>query len=274
MDADAVNTYIDIHKKLKIPFKITLSTYTTKIESNYCNIYFMRNEQSTKVFSAYAKVKKDVTQYQVKKINVNRLNYFSHNFGFNDFYSDVIYNIDIKSAYASILYNDGFITKKTFEYLKSIPKMDRLASLGMLASKKQVFEMDEFGKPISEKTIVSPNSDYFFYCVKRISEIMNIASKHLGKAFLFTWVDGIYFLQNEQASKTAGRIFRDYFYDTHHLQSEFEILKEFNVTGHSDYWNCEYIKEDKKKIINIPRIDNRIVNKITEHLLTKSYENE
>ena len=100
---------------------------------------------------------------------------------------------------------------------------------------------------------------------------MNVASKHLGKAFLFTWVDGIYFLQNEQASKTAGRIFRDYFYDVHHLQSEFEILKEFNVSGNPDYWNCEYIKDNKKKVINIPRIDNKIVNKITEHLLTKTY---
>ena len=275
MDADAVNSYIDIHKKLKIPFTITLSTYTTKIQSNYCDIYFIRNEQSSKVFSAYAKVKKDVSQYQVKKINVNRLNYFSHNFGFNDFYTDLIYNIDIKSAYATILYNDGFITKNTFNYLKSIPKMDRLASVGMLASKKQVFEMDESGRPVSEKTIVSPLSDYFFHCVKRTSEIMHVASKHLGDAFLFTWVDGIYFLQNnEVASKTAGRIFKEYFADVHNLKSEFEILRNFNVIGHPDYWNCEYIKDEKKKVINIPRIDNKIVNKITEHLLTKSYEND
>ena len=272
MDAESVNQYIDTHKKLKIPFTITLSTYTTKIESDYCNIYFMRNEQSNQTFSAFAKVKKDVSRFDIKKVNIAKLNYFSHNFGFNDFYSDLIYNIDIKSAYATILLNDGFITKKTFDYLSRLPKMDRLASVGMLASKKQVFQMDENGKPISEKVIVSEYSDYFFHCVKRTSEIMHIASKHLGPAFLFTWVDGIYFLQNnETASRIAGKIFKEYFSDVHKLKSEFEVLKEFNVTGFNDYWNCEYLKENKKKVINIPRIDNKIVNKITEHLLTKDY---
>jgi hypothetical protein len=271
MNAEAVTTYIDYHKKMNLPFKIILSTYTTRIISDYCDIYFMRNEQSNRVFSAYAKVKKDVKQSKVKKINVSNLQYYSHNFPHNDFYSDIIYNIDIKSAYASILYNDGYITRETFNYLKKLPKMDRLASVGMLAGKKNVFNINQDGNIISEETIISETSDYFFYCVKRTSEIINQATKYLGEGFLFSWVDGIYFLENEKSSYNAGKIFKEYFYDEYKLLSTFETLKNFEVTGHNDFYNCKYIKEDKKKFINIPRHNNIVVNKITEHLLTKTY---
>ena len=271
MSAESVNAYIDFHKKIKLPFKIILSTYTTRIISDYCDIYFMRNEQSNRVFSAYAKVKKDVTRFKVNKIRVDSLQYYSHNFSYDNFYADRIYNIDIKSAYASILYNDGYITRTTFNYLKTLPKIDRLASVGMLASKKNIFLMDATGKPISETTVVSENSDYFFHCVKRCSEIINQASKHLGQAFLFSWVDGIYYLQEEQASIKASKIFKEYFYDEHKLITSFEILDNFEVTGERDYYNCKYIKEQKKKYINIPRYNNIVVNKITEHLLTKQY---
>jgi len=271
MSAESVTAYIDFHKKIKLPFTIILSTYTTRIISDYCDIYFMRNEQSNRVFSAYAKVKKDVTQFKVNKIKVSNLQYYSHNFTYDNFYSDRIYNIDIKSAYASILYNDGYITRQTFNYLKTLPKMDRLASVGMLASRKNIFKIDENGNPISEETKVSENSDYFFYCVKRTSEIINQGSKFLGEGFLFSWVDGIYFLESEKSSKNAGKILKQYFYDEHKMLTSFEILDNFEVNSELDYYNCKYIKEEKKKYINIPRHNNIVVNKITEHLLTKTY---
>jgi hypothetical protein len=274
LKTEAVNQYIDLHKNLKIPFTLTLSTYTARIKSNYCDIYFMKSEQPNRVFCAYNKVKKDVTTQQVKKIKVNSLQYYSTNFKDDNFYSDVIYNVDIKSAYATILYNDGLIKKETFEYLCKLPKMERLASVGMLAGKKNIFEMDADGEVISEKTEISPTADYFFYCVKRTSEIINFVSKHLGNAFLFSWVDGIYFLQaNHKGAMQSGEIVKDYFAEIN-LKASFDVLREFEVIGQPDYYNCNFIKEDKRKFINVPRPNNRILNQITEHLLTKTYNND
>ena len=149
--------------------------------------------------------------------------------------------------------------------------MDRLASVGMLASKKTIYQMNEDGEPVSSETIKSPTSDFFFYCVQRTSEIMKEASKYLGEGFLFTWVDGIYFLEGDEAGKKTGRIYKEYFYDVHRLHSTFEVLKEFEVLSHPDHWSASYIKENKKKTINVPKIDNKLVNIITEHLLTKKY---
>lgn len=271
LNADSVNEYIDFHKKMKIPFTLSLSTYTAQIKSNLCDIYFMKSEQPNRVFCAYNKVKKDVTAQKIKKIKINSLQYYSSNLKDNDFYSDVIYNVDLKSAYATILYNDGLISKETFDYLNKLPKMERLASVGMLASKKNIFEMDADGEVISEKTEVSETADYFFYCVKRTSEIINFASKHLGKAFLFSWVDGIYFLQaNHKGSIEAGNILKDYF-EEQNFKTSFDVLTEFEVIGKPDYYNCNFIKEGKRKFINVPRPNNATLNKITEYLLTKTY---
>ena len=274
LSGDVVNQYIDFHKEMKLPFTLTLSTYTARIKSNYCDLYFMKSEQPNRVFCAFNKVKRDVTTQQIKKIKMASLQYYSSNFKADNFYSDVIYNVDIKSAYATILYNDGLITKETFNYLNKLPKMERLASVGMLAGKKNIFTMDQDGEVIDEKTEISPTADYFFYCVKRTSEIVNTASKHLGNAFLFSWVDGIYFLQaNDKASITAGNIIKEYFEDMK-FKTSFDILREFEVIGKPDFYNCNFIKEDKRKFINVPRPSHKILNQITEHLLTKNYHND
>jgi hypothetical protein len=272
LNAEAVNQYIDLHKDLNINFELTLSTYTARIKSNYCDIHFMKSEQPNRVFAAYNKVKNDVVKKPIKKINAAKLKYFSCGMKNEDFYSDVIYNIDIKSAYASILFNDRMISEETYNYLKKLPKMERLACVGMLAGKKNVFQMSSTGEVISETTIISPTSDYFFYCVKRTAQIIDKAAKHLGAAFLFSWVDGIYFLQNEKASKTAGRILQEYF-EEQNLKTTFETLENFEVTSLETHFNCKYIKDGKHKYINVPKNDNKILEKITNHLINKNYEN-
>lgn len=270
LDSNKVNAIIDFHKKMKIPFTITLSTYTTRIKSDYCDHYFMKQEQPNRVFAGFAQVKSDCEKYKISKINVGKLKYYAHGFQSDNFYSDVIYNIDINSAYATILYNDGIITKKTFDYLIKLPKMERLATVGMLASKKNIFEVNEAGKIISEKQEISATSDYFFYCVKRTSEIMNKLALHLGKAFLFSWVDGIYFLQEEKASKTAGKILTEYLKEIGY-KSTFDKLTEFEVIGNTDFYHVKYIKKGENKFMNIPKYDSTIMKKITDHLLTKNY---
>jgi len=268
---EVLNQYIDLHKSLKMPYKLTLSTYTARIISNYCDIYFMKAEQPVRVFAAYNKVKLDCKKVPVAQIKTSTLQYYSTAFQHGDFYADEIYNIDIKSAYASILYNDKLISKKTYDYLIKLPKMERLASVGMLASKKHHYEIDEKGEVTLDRIERSETSDYFFYCVKRTSEIINHVSKHLGEAFLFSWVDGIYFYQNnEKASISAMKIITDYL-NENNLKASYDKLTEFEVKDKKEYYHCRFLKEGKLKYFNIPKIESETKNAIINHLLTKSY---
>lgn len=267
---ESVNAYVDLHKKMKLPFKLILSTYTARITSDYCDLHFMKSEQPNRVFCAFNMIKADVKKKPVPKIAVSKLKYYSQNFIYDDFFADKIFNIDIKSAYATILKNDGYISDKTFDFITRLPKQERLACVGMLAGKKNVFFMDENGNPTADETIISETADYFFYCVKRTADIMKTASKSLGNAFLFSWVDGIYFLENEKAGRNAGAIFQEHF-EKIGFKTSFDVLENFEVKRKKDFYRVLYDKEGKKKMLNIPAKENIIIEKISQHLLTKTY---
>src|SRR5690349_12206428 len=132
LEMEQIENYIDLHKKMKIPFEMTLTNYTTRIKSDYKDIHFLRSAQSKQMFAAYAMLKKDVTKKPVPVVDQNALSYYS--IGFNQSSKhQTVYNIDIKSAYATCLFVNGYISKKTFAYLNKLPKLDRLAAVGMLA---------------------------------------------------------------------------------------------------------------------------------------------
>lgn len=268
LDAKTVRAYIRLHKHLAIPFTLTMSSYTTRITSNYCDEHFMKTVQSKRMFAAFAKLKSEVTKKEVEKINPRGLQYFSNAPFKTDFYADKIYNLDIKSAYASILYRDGYISRKTFKYLQTLPKMERLAAVGMLAGKKTVYRVDLFGEVVSHEKIISETSDYFFYCVKRTSEIVNEVSRLLGDAFLFSWVDGVYFSckNYREMANAANKVFKSY-----GLITTFETLTEFHIKHQKRFFSCSYNKEGKIKVINIPKPDFEFVKQMSEYLTTKNY---
>jgi len=271
LDQQAVIAYIDLHKKIKMPFTFIISTYTSRIKSDYCDITFMKTEQSKKVFAAYAKIKSDIKGKPAPRITNDDVIYYSTAFRDNEnFYADIIHNIDLKSAYATVLLNDGFISKETFKYLSTLKKQERLAAVGMLAGKKNIYEINADGEPENQKEVIAETAGFFFHCVKKIGAIMKESSLVLGDAFIFTWVDGIYFLQEEQASRSAAKIIQAYLKEIGY-KTTFEVLTEFQVDAEKEYYKCSYIKEGKKKIINVPRPDNKIVKILTEHLLTKKY---
>lgn len=270
LKAEAVNGYIDFHKKMKIPFSLSVSTYTARIVSSYCDIHFMKSEQPKRVFSAFNMIKADIKGKRVKPIQTEKLTYYTHSLEEKDFFADLIFNIDIKSAYATVLKNDGLITEKTFNFLQSLPKQERLAAVGMLAGKKNVFELNSDGEIISEKVIISETADFFFYCVKKTAEIMQKACRALGNGFLFTWVDGIYFLENPKSAVKAGEILTEFFKDNGYLVT-FQQLNNFEIKNKNGYFCCTYEKDGKIKLLNIPKISSEAALKITNHLLTKNY---
>lgn len=268
---------MELHKQMKLPYTLTISNYTTRIKSLAYDIHFMKTEQSNRCFAAFNMVKNDVIKKDIPKLSINGLNYFAEAFLPHDFYADVIFNFDIKSAYATVLFNEGFITKKTFDYINRLPKQERLTAIGMLAGKKNIFIIDKDGEIESEQTVISETANYFFYCVKRVYETIKGAADILGQGFLFSWVDGIYFLENPDSAENTAKIIMEHYFKDRNFKVTFEKIHEFNVIVKKEYYHCSYKKENKTgqyeyKTMNVPKKENISIKKITEHLINKNYK--
>ncbi len=268
MSAKKIKQLVDFHKGFKIPFKMSVSNYTCLFKSKLDYIHFLKQAQNRKVFSAYNKLKANIQQLP-KEVNMQFIKYYQTDFRINNFYADKIYQVDIKSCYANLLYNNHIIDKASIDYLYTLEKPERLAAVGMLASKKEIFEFDSKGNCFHSKQI-NPYSDYFFYCVQETFLIMNEAKEILGKNFLFSWVDAIYF--------TGGRTEADkiikYFKDVWNLESSFAILNQFEVEMREDFYRLRYIKNDLPTFMNIPTQESQQKKDIVDFMLTYKYSGE
>lgn len=245
-----------MHIEIGIPFKMIVSNYTTEIKSDYIHIRYLKNAKSSMAFMAYSKVQKDVKGKECKEADVQYLKYYQTGFNFSDIYADELYNIDIKSAYASILLNDGYITQGTFDFMAKLPKQERLAAVGMLAGRKHIFHYDEKGEQLSFEEVKNPNGKYFFYAVEKTFEVMDYAKMILGNSYCFSWVDSVYFSDKEKAFEVQTMLA-----DKFKLKSSFDVLNEFEVktiikNSEQKYYNLRYRKGERiVKNFSIPYPD-------------------
>ena len=208
----------------------------------------MKNNQSSRVFGIYDKIKKEVSGKPIEYIEPSELKYYQTGFNFDKIYLDEISNVDLKSAYATILLNDGFISEGLYKELHRIGKNERLAVVGMLASRKKVFEFNHKGVIVNYYDIVNPLSNYFYHCVKKTFAVMDNCKHLLGKNYLFSWVDSVYF--------GGGEFLADLVIDS--IEEEFKIkstyqkLFNFEVKSFDNVYKVKYLKEGKLKYFNIP----------------------
>lgn len=240
-------SYIEFLKDAKIPFVLTCSNYTTMIKAdNIINMKFVQTMMSNRCFAAFSKIKSDIKNVAPPDINKSQLQYFLHDFN-RSFKEDEVMNIDLKSAYAAILYMDKIISDETFQYLSTIPKSDRLASVGMLASKKTEFYFDHEGVIVDVVEKRSEKENFFFYAVKRTFEIMTELRNIIGENYLFTWVDGIYFKYDHYAMLECAE-----YLDSIKFDFSAEILKNFLLDYSELGIKIEFYKEGKLKRLNLP----------------------
>jgi hypothetical protein len=276
-DPKSAKAHIDFLKHAGFPYSLKISNYTMEIISDLYNIQFLHSMRSNRCFAAYAKVKSCVKNFEVPKIRKHELEYFMHNFN-QDYFSSHAICIDIKSAYATVLFNDGYINEDTFKYLGKIDKLDRLAAIGMLASKKNCFSFDKNNKLIEFYQDISPLENFFYHCVKRVGDIMNDLKKISGEDYLFTWVDGIYLKPNDEYLYTIA---------PHLEQNGFkysvEICYQFTVKISGGKVRLSFWKEDKtkdgfdvckKKTFTIPPQPSMFANDIINYLTGQNFDNE
>lgn len=225
-------------------FELTCSNYTMQLQTDTMKTKYVNSMQSNRTFAAFAKVKSNIKDKPVPYIDRDALRYFQHDFK-TDMVIPTVYNIDLKSAYASILFNDGFITKETRDYLGKCKKEERLAGVGMLASKKHIFNFKN-GKATAMNMVESPTANFFYHTVKRTDEIMSVLKMLTEDSYLFTWVDGIYFSDKDKADSMF-----DYLQSIGMLCS-FETLENFHVRIYKKKCVVNFYKQGKRKEFNLP----------------------
>lgn len=231
---------------MRIPFTLTCSNYTAHISNDHFNRKFVHTMQSKRCFAAFAKLKSDVSKHMVPDIDIQGLSYFSHDFKQSEFVGEV-FNIDLKSAYATCLYNAGYISEATADYLAKITKNDRLASVGMLASKKKIFNFDNSGKAFSYDESVSQYQNFFYFAVEETSKIMRDIKIICGKNYLFTWVDGIYFRPDESIASDIM-----FYLEGKKFKWTLDYLTDFDIKLHESHIKILFNKDGKIKRFAIP----------------------
>jgi len=109
--------------------------------------------------------------------------------------------LDIKNAYWQTAFLMGVISKEIYEEGVTKDKITRLASLGSLAKKKEVFRFDGENYRMIDTIRNYETENIWFAICHRVSEIMKVLVSDLGGDFLFYWVDGIYFKRTDEHIK-------------------------------------------------------------------------
>jgi hypothetical protein len=237
--ASNIQFNIDLLNKTNTPFVVQNGTYTTTIITPHGKVRYMLNEYSIRVFKVATMIKNDVLNSETGKA-IMETKYFKTNFGFSDnpksYICKQVLNIDITSAYATCLLNNGLITEKTYKALKKLPKTERLPCVGMLATSHTAYKYEN-GECIEVNSYRAETASVFFYLIDEINYLMQNIQFVLGKHYIFHWVDGIFFDYNTD-SATVQEIER--YLNEKGYEYKYEDVKDFKVET-----------DDKKLIIKM-----------------------
>jgi hypothetical protein len=242
-----------------MPHVIKRSNYTLDIESPFLSIYFYTNAMSKHPFIISKMIQKNALENKIEPVQIDKrqLKYFA----FNELkilkgVDGQIYNIDLTSAYATVLKNKGIIDDRTSNYLNSISKPDRLASLGILAGTKDVFTYDGINKAPIETTEKKESEWLFYLCVLEVQNLMMELKSIIGKDFLFYWVDSIFFTGIENREIIQQYLNEKNYPSTFEVCHLFKLWEE-NKVKYLSYWKEGLTKSDYK-ILNMPSLDKEV----------------
>ena len=257
-------------------FKIEQTGYSrTIIHDNNKSIY-ADDKINSVCFSMFSSLKKEiknndlhidfVPEYDVKYYGISEI-VSKKSFLMP---SDIV-NVDIKSAYLSVLKNKKIISEELFEKINKINKIDRLKTLGFLATNKVVLEYEN-GELINVTSKRNEYANYFFLCCYEIGELMTRIANEFNENFLFYWVDGIYFDKNNLNIERVTKIIDEY-----QFSYKVEHLTSANLEFREKTAIFSYLKEDKKKIITVPiedKADIKAKKAYLKYLLNKKNANK
>jgi hypothetical protein len=244
--------FVDILKKAKSNFIFENSNYTAKIITEKTEITFTTKKLDTTAFIGANKIKSDLKNYSKNKIpniNAGDLEYYQQNL--KEEKLDYVANFDLTKAYPSILYNDGFISLNTFEYLCKIGKTERLAAIGMLARKKNIIKFEN-GTAKNFEINKKDTSPIFYHLVQKTNFIISEIRKLNESKFLFSWVDGIYFDVSTYNEIDYLNLKINEICEIYNMKFKFELLNNFESYIENNCFRICFYKGDDEKRFTIP----------------------
>lgn len=234
-------------------FTYYMSNYSAKFIDANGNVIkkILGGKRSNKMFAAANKIKSDIkkSDFVIPEFHKEIVQYYSYNKKYlsqPNFEVDRVINIDLRNAYATVLSKSGIITERTYNFLLTLEKVDRLIAVGMLAYEPEIFEYVK-GVFKSYEKQKNEYSIYFFYCIHEVFNIMSKCRKLLGDDFIFSWVDGFYFIPRSQ-KKIDDVINYLNSIDYNYSCDELTGFKSVFLDSHA---NITYHKKKSKKEINI-----------------------
>lgn len=253
-DAELIRVLTQKLNEDKETYSMTLTNYTCLIEApDYC-YYFLKHLQKPSVFTVTKLLKRYMDSSldnDIQDIDRNSMKYYSAKVVTKPLYKHKAYNIDINAAYPTCLYNAKLIDFKMYQRLMSLNKDERLASIGMMASRKRKFNFVD-GEVESYEDTESPYSKYFFYCVQTIAEIIWKCEVIAGNNFVYSWVDGLY-TTDKKSAEQCRKLIAEFGY-----KSTVAELTDFYYEPLENRVKVTFLKDGKNKLFNIPIENNRL----------------
>jgi hypothetical protein len=223
-----INFNIQILNMLNVPFEVQHGTYTTTIITEEKKVKYMMNSYNNRVFACAKIIKRDVLKSS-KAQEIMADKFFKINYGFSNlvesYQAKRVLNIDISSAYASCLYNNKLITEATYQRISTLPKVERLPVVGMLATSYTKFIYDK-GECIDVKVHRAETANVFFYLIDEINYIMQEIRHLLGNHFIFYWVDGVFF--SEETPKSTIKEVEHFLLELGY-RYKYEAVRDFSI---------------------------------------------
>lgn len=263
-NAEQVEAAVDLQIFLKKPFRLILTNYTAKIESDFFPTKTVDQPRNPRFFVAAKMVERDCKMKEKPNVQREYVKYNDFNIS-GEIFLEEIFGVDITSAYASILCRDGYLSKKTYGYLSRLPKEDRLGAVGAMAAKKNIFQYNEKGEIETFEEAIKETENYFYYCVQKTAEAMANARAQIKEGYLFTWVDCIYFTNKEDVEKVVDSLKKDGLKCKTKKYTQFLVVKRKKGS-----FFCTFVDEENEvKSFFIPAPHQKIRNSITRYLLNK-----
>lgn len=252
-DPKEVSQRIKTLRMMKASFMVKQSNYTTTIVfPNGEKEMYLNQIRSLDVFKANKIIGKEAIPKYVEADFEGKLEYYGINPAkFLEIKHDkpAIYNIDLSAAYPTALKNLDLITEKTYKYLMKLNKLDRLASIGMFASKKTIYTIKE-GEFVNVNQEESQWKNIFYLPAYITDEVMKHCRDAIGEQdFVFYWFDGIYFTGKKHFNtleKNLKEIFK--------MPFKFQQLKKFKAEDNGSFIKLEFFEPNKGfKRFTIPK---------------------
>jgi hypothetical protein len=228
----------------KIPFTYKVTNQRQIIYSPIGNYMNKESQFPSKELNFIKQVKKHVIKNQIyKKIpnrfkkvgSKNKIKYFHYNRKYHaGSIVNNVFEVDLRSAYWETCYKMGIITEEIYLKGKSVSKKSRLAAVGSLAKKEDVYEFDgenEIKLPDEMDPEKRPEllTEFLWDTIcHKVGKLMSKVARECKSDFIFFWVDAMFVHKN--SLEKVKQIFREAGY-------------EFSVE------RCKYIQFNNKDLI-------------------------